>query len=120
MMRSFRTLLLIALIALGLIPLSADAGQDRLEITAPPSAARSRGLFRSEDMRTSSRPRESDFRPDNVRVQHDPAFLAPLSTRRDSAARVGLSAWTAPPGRGDLLMGRENSGWLGVGLSVAW
>ncbi|MFQ5521420.1 MAG: hypothetical protein ACE5FK_08480 [Candidatus Methylomirabilia bacterium] len=73
-----------------------------------------------------TRPREADVRqddPDEVRVQHDPAFITPLTTTvqtgADSAVRFGVSGWTSPPGpRG--LVGHENPGWFALGLSIVW
>ena len=111
--------LLVAVVVWLLFAVSAAAGDEKLEITAPPSVVKSRGLPAQ-----ITRPREADFRPDDVHVSHDPAFVVPFSTTvrtgRESAVRLGLSGWTAPPGRGDLLVGRENPGWLALGLSVVW
>lgn len=71
-----------------------------------------------------TRPREADFRPDNIRVRHDPAFIVPFSktvrTGPDTAVRFGLSGWTAPPGLGNFLEAREDSGALALGFSVVW
>ncbi|MFQ5828575.1 MAG: hypothetical protein ACE5JD_05395 [Candidatus Methylomirabilia bacterium] len=71
-----------------------------------------------------TRPREADFRPDNIRVRHDPGFVVPFSktvrTGPDTAVRFGLSGWTAPPGQGNLLVVREESGALALGFSFVW
>lgn len=81
-------------------------------------------VIRPGEPREANRPREADFRPDNIRAVHDPVFLPPLfktvPTGCDSAIRVGLSGWTAPPGRGNRGVDRETSGWLALGVSVAW
>lgn len=74
--------------------------------------------------REITRPREADARPDNIRIHHDPTFIAPFSktirTGPESAVRFGLSGWTAPPGRGDGAVARESSGWIALGVSVVW
>ncbi len=71
-----------------------------------------------------TRPREADFRSDNLRTRHDPTFVVPFTTTvragPTTAIHLGLSGWTAPPGRGDLLMSRENSGWFALGLTIVW
>ena len=73
-----------------------------------------------------TRPRESDFYPDDIRVRHDPAFIMPLAGQkqgtRNSAIQYGLSGWTAPntpvgqpPG-----VARELPGWFALGFSITW
>ncbi len=65
--------------------------------------------------------REQDFYPGPVRSRHDPAFLAPfvrtVPVSRTSAARVGLSGWTAPAIPFDIM---EASGGVAFGLTVQW
>lgn len=101
-----------------------QSGEEKLKVVAPPRWVRSPEFIAPSWSREVTRPREADFRPDNIRVQHDPAFLVPFSiasqTRPDSAVRYGLSGWAAPPGRGDHLVSRENSGWFALGLSIVW
>lgn len=101
------------------------AQQPQVEIVAPPpERVRPPDLIIPGQPPDTTHPREADFRPDNIRTRHDPAFIAPFSktvqTGPTTAIRVGLSGWTAPPGRGDLLMARETSGWFGLGLTIAW
>ena len=82
-----------------------------LEIVAPSPGARD-----------VSRPREADFYREDIRVRHEPGFVEPLTARPASGPikKVGLSGWTAPPGRGDGVAQHETSGWFGFGLSIIW
>ncbi len=98
----------------------------QVEITAPPPE---RGIL-PRDLVTPgqppevTRPREDDFRPDDVRVRYDPAFIAPLTktvrTGPRSGMRYGLSGWTAPPGHGDGIVARERPGWFALGFTFVW
>ncbi len=112
----------LALLAVGPLPALA---QGQVEITAPPPERAPLPEFISPGQpRDVSRPREQDFYSDRIRSRHDPAFLVPftttVSTGPRTAARFGLSAWTAPQGRGDLPVSREISGWFAFGLSFVW
>ena len=107
----------------GPLPLFA---QGQVEIKAPPPEQAPRPEFiipgQPPDV---SRSREQDFYPDRIRSRHDPAFIVPFSTTVSTGprtvARFGLSAWTAPQGRGDTpSAGREIGGWLGFGFSFVW
>ena len=82
-----------------------------LEIVAPSPGARE-----------VNRPREADFYREDIRVRHEPGFVEPLTARPASGPikKVGLSGWTAPPGRGDGVAQHETSGWFGFGLSIVW
>jgi hypothetical protein len=91
---------------------SSPPGDPReLEIVAP-----SRGA------REVSRPREADFYKEDIRVRHEPGFVEPLTTypATGPVRKVGLSGWTAPPGRGDGIVQHEVNGWFGFGLSIVW
>jgi hypothetical protein len=86
----------------------------RPEIVTPPGA------------REITRPRESDFYPQDIRVRLDPAFIEPFTAVRQtgptSAVRFGLSGWTAPNTPVSQSEGtiRELQGWLALGFSVVW
>src|SRR2546427_10335941 len=60
----------------------------KLEIVPPPGA------------KEITRPRESDFYPDDIRVRLDPAFIEPFATVKqtgpNSAVQMGLAGWTSP------------------------
>ena len=90
---------------------SATPADKNLEIIAPSPGARD-----------VTRPREADFYPEDVRVRHEPGFVEPLTARPKTGPvkKVGVSGWTAPPGRGDGIVQREINGWFGFGISVIW
>lgn len=112
----------IGLLALGSSP---AFGQAQVEIVAPPPERVPPPEFIAPGQpRDVSRPREQDDYPDRIRSRHDPAFIVPFTTTVPTGprtvARFGLSAWTAPQGRGDLQVAREVSGWFAIGLSFVW
>ncbi len=123
--KSFRRLVAVT----GLLVLAWGPGaawaQGQVEITAPPPERVPRPEFvipgQPPDV---TRPREQDFYADEIRVRHDPAFIVPLSTTVSTGpktvARFGFSGWTAPRGRGDLLIAREVPGWFALGFSFVW
>jgi len=125
-----RRVLLIGLLGLAaglvLFPVAPGWAQEgQVEIVAPlPERVRPPEFVLPGQPPQITRPREADFRPDNIRTRHDPAFIAPFTTTvrtgPNAAVRVGLSGWTAPPGRGDLLMARETSGWFALGFTLVW
>ncbi len=90
---------------------AAPAPEPKFEIIAPGPA-----------VREATRPREAEFYREDVRVRHEPAFIEPLTTKPASGPvkRLGLSAWTSPPGRGDGVVQHETSGWFGFGFSLVW
>ncbi len=106
-------------------PLPALA-QGQVEIKAPPPERAPRPEFIIPGQPPEvTRPHEQDFYPDRIRSRHDPAFIVPFSTTvatgPKTVARFGLSAWTAPAGRGDTpWAAREIGGWLGFGFSFVW
>lgn len=125
-----RSLLIVSLglaAGLSLVPGAPSWGQPgQIEIVAPPPE---RPIL-PPDLVTPGQPpevthpSEADFRPDNVRTRHDPAFIVPFTTTvrtgPNTAVRLGLSGWTAPPGYGGSLVARETSGWFALGLTVVW
>ena len=103
-------------------PASAQANLD-VKAAAPPGDPRELEIVApSPGAREVSRPREADFYREDIRVRHEPGFVEPLTTRPASGPikKVGLSGWTAPPGRGDGVAQHETSGWFGFGLSIIW
>jgi len=98
--------------------------QSRVEVSASsPGDPRELELVSpAPGAREVSRPREADFYREDIRVRHDPGFVEPLTTRPKSGPikKIGLSGWTAPPGRGDGIVQQDISGWFGFGLSIVW
>lgn len=127
MRKLFRSFVAISgLVVLAWGPGAASA-QGQVEITAPPPARVPRPEFVIPGLPPSdvTGPRgQDDFYADEIRVRLDPAFIVPLSatvsTGPKTVARFGFSGWTAPRGRGDLLVAREISGWFGLGFSFVW
>ena len=112
------SLLLLALAG----PASAQANLD-VKTSTPPGDPRELEIVApSPGARDVSRPREADFYREDIRVRHEPGFVEPLTARPASGPikKVGLSGWTAPPGRGDGVAQHETSGWFGFGLSIIW
>ena len=98
-------------------------GNIDVKATTPPGDPRELEIVSpSPGARDVSRPREADFYREDIRVQHEPGYVEPLTARPASGPvkKVGLSGWTAPPGRGDGVAQHETSGWFGFGLSITW
>jgi len=112
--------------SLTLAPLTPGwAQQGQIEITAPPpERVKPPALISPGQPPEITRPREADFRPDNIRTRHDPAFIMPLTTTvrtgPNTGVRVGLSGWTAPPARDNFVQVHENSGLFALGVTVIW
>ena len=103
-------------------PASAQANLD-VKTSTPPGDPRELEIIApSPGARDVNRPREADFYREDIRVRHEPGFVEPLTARPASGPikKVGLSGWTAPPGRGDGVAQHETSGWFGFGLSIIW
>ncbi len=101
------------------------AQEGQVEITVPPpERAKAPALISPGQPPEITRPRETDFRPDNIRTRHDPAFITPFTTTIQTgpttAVRVGLSGWTAPPARDNFVQAHENSGLFALGVTVIW
>lgn len=115
------------LVALCLAGAGHAAAQSKMDVKAsapkPPGDPRELEIVApSPGARDVSRPREADFYREDIRVQHEPGYVEPLTARPASGPvkKIGLSGWTAPPGRGDGIAQHETSGWFGFGLSITW
>ncbi|MBI4609520.1 MAG: hypothetical protein HY726_10980 [Candidatus Rokubacteria bacterium] len=120
-----RLILLLALAAGLALAAVGPAWAQQVEIVAPPpERVKPPELVLPGQPPQITHPRESDFTPDNVRTRHDPAFIAPFTTTvrtgPNTAVRFGLSGWTAPPVRRDVLVAREHPGWFALGFTVVW
>jgi len=119
---------LVSAAALLQAPHPAAAQQQQIEIKAPPPEKRVPlpEILPPPGAREITRPRESEFYPDNIRVRLDPAFVEPLTavkqTNPKSAIQFGLAGWTAPntpvPQGGGTF--REVSGWFALGFAIVW
>ena len=73
----------------------------------------------------TTRPPNADFYHPSVMVEHDPAFIEPLSSKWESptgSGRMGFAGWISPnlPVGGSGTGYREDWGVLGFGFSVTW
>jgi hypothetical protein len=121
-----RAALLVALVLLSPRP----GGGQEIEIEAKPPGARPEPrppqmeIITPPGAREITRPRESDFYPEDIRVRLDPAFIAPFTTVRPTgpktAVQFGLAGWTAPntPVASQQGYLRESPGWFALGFSV--
>jgi hypothetical protein len=99
----------------------------QVDITAPTPPARRPEpvVIPPGDHGQATRPSDADYYPRPPLVRHDPAFIAPLSTKIESprgTGRAGIAGWTAPntpvgtPQTGH----REVSGWFAFGFAFEW
>lgn len=113
-------------VALGVLAALPAAAQQPLDVEATrPLVERPARVVPPPLHYETSRPPDNDFYPQGTRVEHDPAFIEPLSSEYQTATgsgRVGLSGWTAPnPPVGSPVGGwRDVSGWFALGFSVTW
>jgi len=123
-----RVVRLIAALALGAgfaLLAAVPAWAQQVEIVAPvPEPVRPPEFVLPGQPPQITHPRETDFTPDNTRARHEPAFIAPFTatvrTGPTTAARFGLSGWTAPPVHRDVLGARETSGAFALGFTFVW
>ena len=120
-----RTFMAILVAVSGLAGASVAAAQGTLDVkaTAPPGDPRELEIIApSPGARDVTRPRETEYFRADIRVRHEPGYVEPLTTRPASGPvkKIGLSGWTAPPGRGDGIVEHEINGWFGFGLSFTW
>ena len=117
-----RTLVTAALVLVLALPVFAQ----QVEIERKPSEREPRTEIIAPGLHyEQTRPSDADLYTDGQRVQHDPAFIEPLSTEYqvgDSTGRFGLSGWTSPnTPAGPIVSGyRDVTGWLSAGFSITW
>jgi hypothetical protein len=92
---------------------------------APPTAPEPERNMIPPGLYDETRPSDADHYPRGGQVQYDPAFIRPLSSKREtptSTGRAGISGWTSPntpvgpPSSG----WKEVSGYFALGLSFTW
>src|SRR5437016_14481563 len=89
-------------VLLALAPLvAAPAAAQQIEIKAkPPEQAPKLEILPPPGAKEITRPRESDFYPDDIRVRLDAAFIEPFAAVKqagpNSAAQMGPAGWTSP------------------------
>jgi len=123
-MKNMRALLSILIAGLGLLIALPAAAQVQIESKRPPAERAARVVPPPLHYETS-KPPDHDFYPQGTKVEHDPAFIEPLSSKYENAngsGRIGLSGWTAPnqPVGSPVGGWRDVSGWFALGFSVTW
>jgi len=106
---------------------AAPAFAQQVKIVAPPPPReRERGVISPGLHYEITRPSDADYYPQPPRVEHDPAFIAPVSTETETATstgRTGLAGWTSPnTPAGPAVAGAHNevSGWFALGFAFTW
>lgn len=131
MSRIHRLAITVSLALAALIAVSPGAlaqEQQQLEIKGKPPEERVTPLevLPPPGAREITRPRESDFYPDNIRVRFDPAFIPPLAAVRQtgprSAVQFGFAGWTSPHAPVGLSRWfyREDPGAFALGFAIVW
>jgi hypothetical protein len=76
-------------------------------------------------LQEETRPSDADRYPRGGQVQHDPAFIGPMSKRREtptSSGRYGIAGWVSPttPVGPPHTGWSEVSGYFALGFSATW
>jgi hypothetical protein len=115
----------LAVVGLGLL-VASSAGAQQVEIeSARTPADRPARVVPPPLHYETTRPPDTDYYPQGTKVEHDPAFIEPLSSKYETATgsgRVGVSGWTAPntPVGSPVGGWRDVSGWFALGFSITW
>ena len=117
--------LVVALLVL-LAPCATPALSQDVQIKkSPPAAPREERDVIPPGLQYETRPSDADRYPRGGQVQHDPAFIGPLSkpySTPTSSGRFGIAGWVSP----HTPVGSPHSGWaessgvIGFGFSVTW
>jgi hypothetical protein len=126
-MRGVRFALGLGMLAVA-VGLAGRAGAQEIEIGVTPEARPPKPpeIVTPPGSREITRPRESGFYPQDIRVRLDPAFIEPFGAIRQvgpkSAVQFGLAGWTAPNTLGRQHEGdvREIHGWFALGFAIIW
>jgi hypothetical protein len=116
--------IVLAGLALALIASPATAQQVDVQV-APPDRAREPIVVPPGDQYDATRPSDGDDYPRGPRVRYDPAFIRPLSAKRQTptgSGRAGIAGWTSP----NTPVGPQQAGWndvtgyFALGFAVEW
>jgi hypothetical protein len=124
-MKDMRVVLSVLVAGLGLLIAVPAAAQVKIESTRPPAERPQARVVPPPLHYETSRPPDHDFYPQGTKVEHDPAFIEPLSSKGEHAngsGRMGLTGWPAPnqPVGSPVGGWRDVSGWFALGFSVTW
>ena len=124
-MKAMRAILTSAALLLALV-FAVPAFAQQVEIAVPsPERHRERAVIPPGDHYQATRPTDDYYPPPGQRVRYDPAFIAPLSAKTESAAgtgRAGIAGWTSPntPVGAAQTGYRDLNGWFALGFAVEW
>jgi hypothetical protein len=89
----------LAVVMVSLTPAGMASGQSSSSVqmeTAPRPAPRFEIVPPSPATREATKPLESSFYREDIRIRHEPAFIEPFVGRTAGGHEYGLSGWTAP------------------------
>ena len=102
----------------------ASAQEVEIKAPAPPRRATEPLVIPPGDHGQATRPSDADYYPNPPMVRHEPAFIGPLSSKREGpegSGRVGIAGWTAPSAPvGPAQISREFNGWFAFGFAFEW
>ena len=113
------------LIALAMLFATPAWAQD-VQIKKPaPTAPREERDVIAPGLQNETRPSDADRYPRGGQVQHDPAFIGPMSKPRESrtdTGRYGVAGWVSPttPVGSPHSGWRESNGVFAFGFSITW
>jgi len=115
-------------IALGVAILVGGAGpalaQGQVEIQSQPQEfPRLEIAPQGPATREATRPTDTDFYRQDIRVRHEPAFIEPFVTKTKGGSEIGLSGWTGPNYQlGSLASSGygQSNGWFSLGITFVW
>ena len=109
------------------VPASAQQAPSgvQIESTPQPEPERPAAVLPPPLHYETTRPSDTGKYSNDVRVEHDPAFIEPFTATFEdsvSSGRYGLAGWTSPnlPVGPSVIAYREVPGWLGFGFSLVW
>ena len=116
---------IVAAALLLLLATPAVAQQVEIQKPSPPTARDREREVIAPGLSDETRPSDADHYPRGGMVQHDPAFIGPLSSRRStptSTGRVGVAGWVSPntPVGSPVSGWGEVTGYFALGLSITW
>ena len=104
----------------------APALGQQIDIQAPtPERPRQPLITPPGDHFQMTRPTDADYYPSPPRVNYDPAFIEPASTKIEtptSTGRMGLAGWVSPntPIGSEASGWRGDTGWFALGFAIEW
>ncbi len=106
-----------------LFPIRVAGQQVEIKAPGPGTGAPEPIVIPPGDHGQATRPTDADYYPRTPQVRHEPAFIGPLSAKREQpeAGRVGIAGWTSPGTPvGPAQISREVNGWFAFGFAFEW